>query len=234
MVNLYNNESNIHDNQNIYDSFNNFIFSSDRNVFNKLHSKFEFYEKTKHLHGDIVECGVFKGSGLLSWLKILDINEPHSIKKVMGFDFFNPAFVNNLQDETDKKTMQQVFDRDEHLDLNDISFDGITKKINSAGFSSSKFELIQGDVSETSKQTVKSRPGFRISILYLDMDLAEPTYNALINFWDNIVSGGIIVFDEYAYHSWSEANGVDKFIKETNVELHRTNIKAPTAYIIKP
>jgi hypothetical protein len=234
MVNLYNNESDIHDNQNIYDSFNNFIFSNDRNVFNKLHSKFEFYEKTKHLHGDIVECGVFKGSGLLSWLKILDINEPHSIKKVIGFDFFNPEFVNELENEIDKKTMQQVFDRDEYLDLNDISYDGISKKIISSGFSSSKFELVKGNVSKTSKEIVKDRPGFRISILYLDMDLAEPTYDALINFWGNIVSGGIVVFDEYAYHSWSEANGADKFIKETGVELHRTNIKAPTAYIIKP
>jgi hypothetical protein len=234
MVNLYNNESDIHDNQNIYDSFNNFIFSNDRNVFNKLHSKFEFYDKTKHLLGDIVECGVFKGSGLLSWLKILDINEPHSIKKVMGFDFFNPSFVDELKDETDKRTMQQVFDRDKDLDLNSISYDGISKKIISAGFNTSKFELIQGDVSKTSKQIVVSRPGFRISILYLDMDLAEPTYDALVNFWDNIVSGGIVVFDEYAYHSWSEANGVDKFIREFGIELHRTNIKAPTAYIIKP
>jgi hypothetical protein len=234
MINLYNNESNIHNNQNIYDSFNNFIFSADRNVFNKLHSKFEFYEKTKHLHGDIVECGVFKGSGLLSWLKLLDINEPHSIKKVMGFDFFNPEFVNDLKDDIDKKTMQQVFDRDRDLDvLNDISFEGITKKITAAGFNSDKFELIKGDVSLTSKNIVKTRPGFRISILYLDMDLAEPTYDALVNFWDNVVPGGIVVFDEYAYHSWSESNGVDRFLKETGVELHRTNIKAPTAYIIK-
>ena len=63
MVNLYNNTANIKSNQNVYDSFNGFIFSSDRNVFNKLYSRMKFYEMTKHLMGDIVECGVFKGSG---------------------------------------------------------------------------------------------------------------------------------------------------------------------------
>ena len=49
----------------------------------------------------------------------------------------------------------------------------------------------------------------------------------------NIVSGGVIVFDEYAYHSWSESNGADDFIKEMGLTLHTTGIKAPTAYIIK-
>lgn len=233
MINLYNNKSDIRVNQNIYDNFNNFIFSKDKNIFNKLYSKFKFYEMTKDLNGDIVECGVFKGSGLLSWLKTVDIYEPHSIKKVIGFDFFDPGFIGDLSDDVDKRVMQQVFDRVEDLDLNDLSLEGIKSKILSAGFDESKFELIKGNVSETSRQIVKERPGFRISILYLDMDLDIPTYDALINLWDNIVPGGVIVFDEYGYHSWSESNGVDRFVKETGVTLHKTFIKAPTAYIIK-
>ena len=43
---LYNNTGELQANQNLFDCFNGFIFSSDRNVFNKLHSKFFFYEKT--------------------------------------------------------------------------------------------------------------------------------------------------------------------------------------------
>ena len=80
---------------------------------------------------------------------------------------------------------------------------------------------------------LKERPGFRISILYMDLDIEEPTYNVLNNMWDRIVSGGVVVFDEYAYHSWSESNAVDKFIKEHNLVLHRTNIQTPTAFVIK-
>jgi len=233
MINLYNDSSNIQKNQNVYDSFNNFIFSNDRSVFNKLYSKMFFYEKTKHLAGDIVECGVFKGSGLLAWLKILSMNEPNSIKKVIGFDFFDPNFVEDMKDGVDKDTMKQVFTRDKNLDIDDVSYDGIYNKIINAGFDDSKFELIKGDITSTAKRAIEEKPGFRISILYLDMDLDKPTYETLNTLWNNVVKGGMIIFDEYAYHSWSESNGADRFMKEMNLTLHTTNIKAPTGYIIK-
>lgn len=231
-VNLYNSKSQVKDNQAIYDDFNGFIFSSDRNVFNKLISKLWFYQMTSHLAGDIVECGVFKGSGVASWLKILNLYEPHSIKKVLGLDFFDPGFVSELSG-VDAVLMQQVFDRDKTLTAGDVSLDAITEKLQLAGFAPDKYELVEGDVSLTSKQLVEQRPGFRISVLYLDMDIEEPTYNALNALWDNVVPGGVVVFDEYAYHSWSEANAVDRFIRERGLQLNSLPIKAPTGYIIK-
>jgi hypothetical protein len=53
--------------------------------------------------------------------------------------------------------------------------------------------------------------------------------------WDRILPGGIILFDEYEYHSFSESNGVDKFLKENNIKynLKSTNFMCPTAYLIK-
>ena len=233
MVNLYNNTANIKSNQNVYDSFNGFIFSNDRNVFNKLYSRMKFYEMTKHLMGDIVECGVFKGSGLLTWLKILDMNEPNSIKKVIGFDFFNPNFVEDLQDEVDRELMKQVFDRCEDLEKDELSVAGVRNKIQSAGFSENRYDLVAGDISLTSRSFLKDKPGLRISILYLDLDLGDPTYETLNNMWERVVKGGIVVFDEYAYHGWSESKGVDRFVKERNLQVIPTNVKTPTAYIVK-
>jgi hypothetical protein len=233
MTNLYNKKSKITESQNIYDNFNNFILSDDRIIFNKLYSRIKFYEMTKNLMGDIVECGVFKGSGIATWLKILKMNEPNSIKKVIGFDFFDSDFVKNISDNVDRELMSQVFDRCVDLTDDDISLTGIERKIINLGASIDDFELIKGDLSQTSKDYITTKPGFRISILYLDVDLGEPTYNALVNLWDRIVDGGIVVFDEYAYHKWSESNGVDKFINEYKLKLIPTYIKAPTAYIIK-
>lgn len=233
-LNLYNNTSDIHSNQSLYDSFNYFVFNKDRNVFNKLVSKLEFYNMTRHLTGDIVECGVFKGSGLLVWLKLLDLYEPNSIKKCIGFDFFGSEFVDKLKNDIDRDIMRQVFTRDKNLSNDDISIEGIRKKILDANFDESRFELIKGDVCATTLQIVKDKPGFRISILYLDMDLDKPTYAALNNLWNNVVSGGVVVFDEYGYHIWSESNAVDRFTRKHGLQLHRTRMKAPTAYIIKP
>ena len=39
----------------------------------KMLHRFEFFLKTKHLPGDIVEIGVFKGSGIATWLKFIEI-----------------------------------------------------------------------------------------------------------------------------------------------------------------
>ena len=235
-VNIYNNYDKITNGQKLYDSYNEFIISSDRNVLHKLLWRYSLYEKVKNIPGDIVECGVFKGSGILAWLKFLNMQEPHSLKKVIGFDFFEPSFVEKLTDEKDKKSMQQVFDRCESLNKNDLSIEGISSKITSSGFQQSKFELIKGNILETSYKYVESRPGFKISLLYLDLDLAEPTYHTLKALWPRISSGGIIVLDEYAHHIWSEAAGLDRFLEENGISstcLIPTNIGAPTHYFYK-
>jgi hypothetical protein len=48
----------------VFDAFNKFIFSKDIKVIGKLLHRFRFFEMVKDLPGDIVEVGVFKGSGV--------------------------------------------------------------------------------------------------------------------------------------------------------------------------
>ena len=69
--------------QDIYNSFNDFIFSNDRLIFNKLAKKIEIYSIIKSLVGDIVEFGVFKGSGMALWMKLKNLYEPHSLMKIL-------------------------------------------------------------------------------------------------------------------------------------------------------
>lgn len=218
--------------QSDYDHFNGLIFSRERNIIFKFLMRHRLYSMIRNLHGDIVECGVFKGSGLASWLKMMDMDAPHDIRKVIGFDFYDPKFTKDLTGE-DRTYMEQVFNRSSDT-LREVSDECIHQRLVQAGISEHKFELVKGDIILTSKEYVSTRPGFRIALLYMDLDIERPTYEALINFWDNIVPGGIIVFDEYAYHVWSEANAVDKFIMEKELTLNKLDIRAPTAYIIKP
>lgn len=218
--------------QNIYDSFNGFIFSKDRDIFNKLYARIGFYERTSHLVGDIVECGVFKGSGLATWLKILSLNEPNTIKKVIGFDYFDPSFVESLSDSTDRRSMTQVFSRCNAV-KSDLSMESVMKRLKDAEFDTSRVDLVSGDIATTSSAYVSARPGMRISVLYLDVDLYKPTYDALKNLWSRVVPGGVVVFDEHGYHAWSESSAVEQFVSENNLVLQRTNMKAPTAFIEK-
>ena len=231
-MNIYNKQGKISDDNSIYESFNNFIFSSDRKVLHKLLCRHHMFKKVEHLPGDIVECGVFKGSGVFTWAKLIELNCPFEIKKVIGFDFYDQAFISELA-ETDRDTMGQDFSRC-NASNDDISDTAMADKLLNIGIPAHKFELVKGDISKTSAEYALTNPGFRISLLYMDLDLEKPTLDALDNFWDHVLPGGIIVFDEYGYGAWTESNAVDTFVAKHNLELRKTNISAPTAYIIKP
>lgn len=219
--------------QHLFDSFNDFIMSSDKRVFNKLIARTLLYDEVKNIPGDIVECGVFKGTGLYTFLKLKRIFNPNSSKKVIGFDFFNTdELLSSIKSNNDKETMSTLFDG-RNFEHNNNYKDFLQKDIESNGFTDDDFILIDGDITLTSKNFVEQNPGFKISLLYMDLDLEKPTYDTLNNLWNNISKGGIIVFDEYGYHKWSESIGVDRFIEEKDIEIENLNYFCPTAFIRK-
>jgi hypothetical protein len=218
--------------QKLYDSFNDFIMSNDIKVFGKLLARTQLFEKVKNIPGDIVECGVFKGSGLLTFLKLKRYLCPNSYKKVIGFDMFDSSeLINNLHD-IDKHTMSSLF-KDRNFSHDKSYKDVLEKKILDCGFQEHEFLLIKGDISVTAQQFAESNPGLKISLLYLDLDLEEPTYDTLCALWDKVSNNGLIVFDEYAYSKWSESKGVDKFFKDKKIDIISLNYICPTAYVKK-
>mgnify|MGYP000511893015 CR=1 FL=1 len=206
--------------QSLFDSFNSFILSEDRRVFSKLISRALLYNEVKDIPGDIVECGVFKGTGLYTFLKLKGLYNPNSSKKVVGFDFFDTdQLISSISNKTNKEAMDVLFK--ERNFTHETSFkEYLSTKLIQDGFLNTDFELVDGDLSITSKTYSENNPGFKISLLYLDLDLEIPTYDTLSNFWDNMTKGGIIVLDEYGYHKWSESKGVDRFINEKGIEIN--------------
>ena len=87
--------------------------------------------------------------------------------------------------------MAQVLDR---VNKDDLDINIIKKKCDNILGNSTI--LIKGDASQTSKEFNNNNPGARIKLLYLDMDVEEPTYNVLHTLWNKVVIGGQIVLDE--------------------------------------
>jgi hypothetical protein len=181
-----------------------------------------------------VEIGVFKGSGVATFSKFIDIYCPNSNKKIVGFDFFNPSGSNKMLEKDgshDKEHMNIVFSRtsDDERELVNV-----VRRLDDMNIDK-KYMLIEGDVEQTIPKFIQENPGFRISMLYIDVDIERPTYFALKYLWDRVLPGGIIVFDEFEYHKFSESCGVEKFLKERRLEftLQTTDWIAPTSYIIK-
>lgn len=218
--------------QETYDAFNSFIFSSDSNIFGKLLARLAIALETQHVPGDIVECGVYKGSGIFTWLKLKRALFSNARKKVIGFDYFDTEALINSLFGLDKQEMEKLFkDRNwAHVGEPERK---LACQLYDAGFTNDDFELVKGDISKTAPAYVQNKPGFRISILYMDLDLADCTYNALAALWPHVSKGGMIVFDEYGYSEWSESDGVDRFFRDKDVEIKMLNCQCPTAYVIK-
>jgi hypothetical protein len=234
LENIYNNNTKNISSDNNYLSFNDFIFSNDIKILGKLLHRYDYFNKVKDLPGDIVELGVFKGSGIATFSKFLEIYCPNSNKKIIGFDIFDTIKSNKILDKDgdfDKNHMNIVYSRVKDTDL---SLDSVNKRLENMNINK-KYILVEGDVEETLPKFLEENPGFRISMLYIDVDLKRPTYNGLKYLWDRILPGGIILFDEYEYHKFSESDGVEQFLNERNInyDIKSTNWMCPTAYLIK-
>nr|BDD45652.1 hypothetical protein 4 [bacterium] len=188
--------------QDIYDGFNSFILSPDLKVFGKLMARTLLLEQVKDVPGDIVECGVFKGTGVLTFLKLKRYYCPNSSKKVIGFDFFDSEQMSQNSPGKDGDHLKTLFEKRGFKHEKGFRAK-LEEQIKLYGFGEHEFELIEGDISQTAPSFVESRPGFRVSFLYIDLDVAKPTYDTLKAMWDRVSRGGIVVFDEYAYHNLS-------------------------------
>jgi hypothetical protein len=231
---ICNNNSKNMPSDNAYDAFNNFIFSDDTKLIGKLLHRYKYFSEVMHLPGDIVEVGVFKGSGMATFSKFVEIFCPNSNKKIIGFDIFSDLQkekILNKDGAFDKDKMNTVYSK---VDNNELSIDSVYSRLDKMNIHK-KYMLVMGDVQDTLPIFINENPGFRVSLIYIDVDLERATYNTLKYLWDRLLPGGIIVFDEYEYHKFSESNGLEKFLKEFNLpyELISTNWIAPTAYMFK-
>ena len=206
-------------------SYDEFLANSSYDRVQKILSKYELFKIVQNIPGDIVECGVHKGSGIYLYSKLLKLFKPHSVSRVVGFDFFG---------ETQKVKNKYKLDYICNKDHRGIGSKKTTILNNLKKFEISNTKLISGDVCLTTKKYVKENIGFRISMLILDVDNYEGTLACLKNLYPNVTKGGMVVFDEYALETYGESDAVDEFIKDKKLKLKSIPwCSTPTAYAIK-
>lgn len=169
----------------IWDAYNLLLLGPDIERLRKLLVRYDLFRISLDVPGDIVECGVFKGTGLMLWLKLLQIYCPSSIKRVVGFDVFKSFAETSGAFET-----EQVEEFIRESRFQGVTIDELYEKIDATGLDRDKCELIAGDIRKTAPEYVATRPGFRISLLNLDLDLEEATFAALEALWPRVVWGG--------------------------------------------
>jgi hypothetical protein len=200
---------------------------------------FKLFEKTQDLPGDIVEIGVSRGVSLFTWHKFLEIFSPtDTSKKVIGIDSFEGLQSFHLKDGKTDPSVGKCIEGWSAGKVED-EVDQLAAWHNADNvIARERVVLKKGRVEDVLGQLMEDRPGMRISLLHLDVDLYEPTLYALRKLWDLVVPGGVIVLDEYGLPPWGgEASAVDEFLQErsmTNLRIQKFSWSlTPNGFIIK-
>lgn len=162
---------------------------------------YEIFKRILPVKGSIVECGVFRGFGVMSWAKLSAMLEPENLtRRIYGFDTFSGFPSVHAKDANAVAMPHQGA-----LEAN--SYDELQALI--AEYDKDRFlghidkvHLIKGDVTKTVPSFIESHPHLMVSLLFLDMDLYEPTKAALEHFLPRMPKGAVIAFDELDNPLW--------------------------------
>ena len=219
------------DEQKRWDLYNDFSLWGHTDRFSKMLARYELFKHVMEMPGDIVEGGVLKGAGVLYWAKLIQIFNPMSRRKVIGFDTFD-GYPEDSSQSHDIETAK-AFSAEQIAEKELVSVERIMGAAEAQGLAD-RIELVKGDASQTIPEYVKSNPGFRIALLNLDFVLYDPTLAAMQELYPRVLPGGVVVLDEYAVAGKGESDAVDEVLAGQNVELMNFGwAKSPTAYFIK-
>ena len=77
----------------IWDNYNNLLLSNDISRIRKILARYELFKKTINIPGDIVECGVFKGTSLLRFGMMRKVFGGDHTSRLIAFATVTPSFV---------------------------------------------------------------------------------------------------------------------------------------------
>lgn len=205
-----------------------------RQAIAKFLTKYEIFNSILHVNGSIIECGVLHGGGLLTWAKLSSIFEPaNHTRKIIGFDTFE-GFPSLSVNDTATGTSNHL----QKGGLKGSGYEYVQKAIEVYDINRpinhiSKVKLVKGDICKTAEQYIKDNPHLVVSLLYLDLDLYEPTKKALEVFLPRMPKGAIIVFDELNAEIFpGETRAVDEVLGLKNIELKRFSFDSYISYTI--
>ena len=187
---------------------------------------YEIFKMALPVKGSIVECGVFRGFGFMSWAKLSTILEPENFtRRVYGFDTFSgfPSIATEDENVVDSSLVAMPHTGD--LASNSKNeLEALIEQYDQDRFLGhmDKAHLIEGDACETIPRFVEEHPHLVISLLFLDFDLYEPTKAAIEHFVPRMPKGSILAFDELDNPIWpGETQALIDTLGINNVQIER-------------
>ena len=210
----------------VWDYENGWHWFSTPSRMHKLLAQYELYRQITGLPGHVFEFGVYKAVSLIRLASFRQLLEVDHSRQIVGFDAFGRFPVDRVSLEADHEFIKD-FEREGGDGLSALDVGHI---LNRKGFSNIK--LIPGNVFDTVPRYLEEHPELRIAYLHLDMDVKEPTEFTLELLYDRVVTGGLIVLDDYGTVA-GETVAVDAFAERKKIKIEKLPNYVVPSYIRK-
>lgn len=168
--------------------------------------------------GDIIECGVWRGGSMMAVALTL-LKEKKSEKDLYLFDTYEGMSKPTDQDVSfeGRKADNQFEENKRNEDSADwcfASLDEVKQNVIKTCYNTEKLHFIKGKV----ENTLPEHAPKQIALLRLDTDWYESTKHELIHLFPRLVSGGVLILDDYGY--WAGAKkAVDEYFSQTKTQI---------------
>lgn len=206
---------------------NNFYLSCDNSRMSKLLAQYELYKRVRDVPGAIVECGVFKGASFARFAMFRELFGNPYAKKLIGFDTFGEFPETDF--DPDKEYREEFI---EAAGEESISAEQLREVLERKGIEK-YVELVEGDITTTVPEYVDENPELKISLLNLDTDIYEPATTILEHLYPRVVSGGVIIFDDYGTFP-GETKAIDEYFEDDEIEIKKFPFAMTPCYAVKP
>jgi hypothetical protein len=205
---------------------NGFYATAEPRRLSKFISHLEFFKQTSHLRGEILELGVFKGNSLFRWIKFRDLLENTYSRKIIAFDIFG-EFPETDFEEDKKEHAEFIAETGGGIGISYEELNALLKDQNL----NKNTQIIKGDILKTLPEYLSANPQLKLSLLHIDVDLFEATQISLELLYDRMVTGGIIIFDDYG--DFAGANkAIDDFLGG-KTQIKKQPYSNAISYIVK-
>ena len=210
-----------------FDYENGFYLTASEARIGKFAAHLDLFRLSSGLPGEIVECGVFKGASLSRFIKFRALLENTFSRKIIAFDVFGDFPEADYPDDVAVRAQFVQAAGESGIALN--TFEQVLQGLNL----DANIQLVRGDVRKTVPSYMQTNPQLKISLLHIDVDLFEATKVCLDTLYPHVVSGGIVILDDYG--AFSGANkAIDAYFKDADLRVERLPYASAISFVRKP
>tara|TARA_B100000029_G_scaffold253999_1_gene250842 strand:+ start:853 stop:1608 length:756 start_codon:yes stop_codon:yes gene_type:complete len=195
-------------------------------------ARYEIFKKIIDVPGDIIECGVFFGGGLMTSAHLSSIFEPVNFeRKIIGFDTFKGLTeLSKFDSKISPLAKKGALSIDSFEDLQRcIELYDSNRYLSHL----KKIKIIKGDAVKTIPKFLKENPQTMVSLLHLDFLLYEPSKVALENFVPKMPKNSIIVFNTLTDSKWpGTMHAILKTLGIKDMEFKRFSFNPYVQYLV--